>query len=257
MVGATDQKTDWNLGETVTWIRTRDHDLVAGMWEMGEFHAIAFPFFDPVFLQRRALPTTSEAAVDTPARLAGISTAEQLPGDPALASQGSSIQGRQGKPTSGDGPEPDRILQEVMRKVQTRKVRMTMISAGKSGAERLPVAAREANELEFRITEDRLAPVIVWSRNRQEAVGTSPSFSRADVVRAWPERLKKTAAVSAAILRHLREISTAERPLTRNEASARFLAEVPNAYPEAFRTAWAQLEPSRKRGRGKHGPRAH
>src|SRR2546421_509905 len=29
MVGATDQKTDWNLGETVTWIRTRDHGLVA------------------------------------------------------------------------------------------------------------------------------------------------------------------------------------------------------------------------------------
>jgi hypothetical protein len=44
--------------------------------------------------------------------------------------------------------------------------------------------------------------------------------------------------------------------LTKGEALDRCSVEVPNAYPEAFKRAWAQLEPSRKRGRGKHGPRA-
>src|SRR5262249_50221492 len=53
----------------------------------------------------------------------------------------------------------------------------------------------------------------------------------------------KTAADSGAILRHLREIITPEAPLTKLEAKRRRLAEVPNAYPEAFEKAWAQLEP--------------
>jgi hypothetical protein len=78
---------------------------------------------------------------------------------------------------------------------------------------------------------------------------------RADAVRAWPARNTKTAAVSAAILRHLREIMSAEAPLTKLEAQRQCIAEVPNAYPEAFRRAWAQLDPSYKRQRGKHGPR--
>jgi hypothetical protein len=48
---------------------------------------------------------------------------------------------------------------------------------------------------------------------------------------------------------------TPEAPLTKADAPLRCLAEVPNAYPEAFKRAWAKLEPSRKRARGKHGPR--
>jgi hypothetical protein len=31
MGDAADQKIDWNLGETIAWIRTRDHDRVARM----------------------------------------------------------------------------------------------------------------------------------------------------------------------------------------------------------------------------------
>jgi hypothetical protein len=48
-----------------------------------------------------------------------------------------------------------------------------------------------------------------------------------------------------------------EAPLTKSEAQATMMAEVPNAYPGAFKKAWIQLEPSLKRGRGKHGSRAH
>jgi hypothetical protein len=80
---------------------------------------------------------------------------------------------------------------------------------------------------------------------------------RADVMRAWPARNKKTAATAHAILRYLRQIMTPETPLTKLEAQRRCMAEVPHAYPEAFKKAWAILEPSCKRGRGKHGPRSH
>ena len=45
MIDARDQKTDWNLGETIVWIGTRDHDRVARMWEMSEVAATAFALF--------------------------------------------------------------------------------------------------------------------------------------------------------------------------------------------------------------------
>ena len=91
----------------------------------------------------------------------------------------------------------------------------------------------------------------MWSRGLEIA-----AVLRSDVVRVWPARNTKTAAVSAAILRHLRKIMVPEAPLTKLEARQRCMAKVDNAYPEAFKKAWAELEPSFKRGRGKHGSRA-
>jgi hypothetical protein len=272
MVGATDQKTDWNLGETVAWIRTRDHNRVAGMWDRSEFEAVAFAFFDWRQLPRRVVRRTGDGA-DTrpPTAPAGVETASSghrpdasAPGVQAVGTGHGNEQGsrsptgrleHRGASQADDLSGLDGILQDVMRKVQTRKVRMTMIRVGEAGVERIPVTAGEANELQLRITGDVVAPVIAWSRTQQATAGTSPWFSRTDIIRAWPELSKKTAAVAGALLRHLREISTPERPLTKGEALDRCSVEVPNAYPEAFKRAWAQLEPSRKRGRGKHGPR--
>jgi hypothetical protein len=39
-----------------------------------------------------------------------------------------------------------------------------------------------------------------------------------------------------------------DAPLTELEAQRRCMAEVPNAYPAAFEKAWAELDPSCKRG---------
>jgi hypothetical protein len=103
-----------------------------------------------------------------------------------------------------------------------------------------------------------VAPVGLWSRSRRNTlVWRSPQFLSTAGVRVWPARNTKTAAVYGAILRHLREIVTPEAPLTKREAQRRCLAEVHNAYPEAFKKVWTVLEPSCKRGRGKHGPRGH
>jgi hypothetical protein len=261
MVGAADQKTSWNLAETVVWICTRDHDRVAGMWDLSEFEAIALAFFHRQQLPQREIRRTApgdDGGVRADAAGVVRGSAAELPAASAAAGQlADDARGRQASSISDDRPSLDQILRNVMRKIQTGKVRMTLIKDGENGVERLPVSTGEANDLELRLTEDGRSPVVAWSRTRQDKAGISPWFSRPDVLRAWPERLKKTAAVTGAVLRHLREITTAERPLTRDEATTRCLTEVPNAYPEAVRKAWAQLEPSRKRGRGKHGPKAH
>jgi hypothetical protein len=108
----------------------------------------------------------------------------------------------------------------------------------------------------FRITTGNRVLAGLWSRSHGSLVWSSPQFLRTDAIRAYPARNKKTAATAHAILRHLRQLMTPEAPLTKLEAQQRCMAEVPHAYPEAFKKAWAELEPSCKRGRGKHGPRS-
>jgi hypothetical protein len=68
----------------------------------------------------------------------------------------------------------------------------------------------------------------------------------------------RSAVVYIAILLHLQTIMTPAVPLTRAEAQRRCLAEVPDAFPEAFKQAWAILHPCYKRGRGRPiaGPRS-
>ena len=133
---------------------------------------------------------------------------------------------------------------------------MTAVRCHEGRDEQDPVPPTELNDLTFRLHPNlRGASVGLWSRSRDVLVWRSPQFSRADVIGIWPGRNRKTAAASVAILRHLRKISPPQAPLTKPDAEQRCMAEVPNAYPEAFKKAWADLDPTYKRGRGKHGPR--
>jgi NAD(P)-dependent dehydrogenase (short-subunit alcohol dehydrogenase family) len=120
---------------------------------------------------------------------------------------------------------------------------------------RVAIDGPDALDLEIRITLSD-PPVELRSRSRRAVAGHSPWVSSADVMRMWPARALKTIAATGAILRHLRTISTPEQPLTRDEALDRCLADVPNAYPGAFKRAWRDLERNRKRRRGQHGPRS-
>ena len=146
-------------------------------------------------------------------------------------------------------------LDDLLRKVHSHRVRITAISCDGSDKQ-TPVPLAELNDLRFRLmTGNRVASTGLWSSSRNILVWRSPQFLRVDVIGAWPAQNTKTSAVSVAVLRYLRAIMSPDAPLTKSEAQRRCLAEVPNAYPEAFKKAWAELEPSRKRGRGKHGPR--
>ena len=242
MTNTLDQKTYWGLLETVRWISTRDDERVADMWDMSEEEAIAPAMFGV------------RAQFDLPSLL-GLAGTDSDADREATASQGN---GRASRVDGAFMMRPSQALEELHRKVHSRCVAITAIRCDGSSDEQIPVPPVELNDLRFRLSPGhRVARVGLWSRSRDIPVWRSPQFLRADVVRVWPARNTKTTAVCGAILRHLREITTLEAPLTKLEAQRRCLVEVPNAYPEAFKRAWAALEPSCKRGRGKHGPRVH
>jgi hypothetical protein len=238
MTSAVDQKTYWDLLETVRWICTRDEQRVAAMWDMGEGDRIAPAMFG----------VKAELALLPPLGLQGTKPdADRQAISPRDNEKSSRI----------DGPTIP-ALDDLFRKVSSGRVQMTAIRCEVSSDEQILVPLAELNDLMFRLSPGHpVALVGLWSRSRGSPVWRSPQFLSADVVRAWPARNTKTAGASRAILRHLRQIMTAEAPLTKLEAQQRCMTEVPNAYPGAFKKAWGELEPSCKRGRGKRGPRAH
>jgi hypothetical protein len=229
MTSYLDRKAYWDLMETACWICTRDEQRVAGLRDRSDEEKMALTLF----------------AVRVP----------RVIYSPPGAS-GSNVGAELGpSPLRGDW-ENSLALNELLAKVQSGHVQMTGIRCDGSSDAQFPVPLAETNDLRFRlIPTHTVAPAGVWSRTGWTLVWRSPQFLRADVVVAWPARNTKTAAVSAAILRHLREIMSAEAPLTKLEAQRRCMAEVPNAYPEGFKKAWAELDPSCKRRRDKHGPR--
>ena len=227
MTSDVDRKTYWDLLETLRWICTRDEQHVAAMWDWSDEDRMALALSGMRVRRIIRSPPGPFGADLEPAAL------------------------------QGDGRPSLQNLDGVLRKVHSGRVQMTATRCDRNCNEQIPVPLTALNDLEFRIVPGhRVAPVGLWSRSRDILVWGSPQFLRADVIRAWPARDSKTAAVSGAILRHLRGITTPEASLTKLEAQRRCMAEVPNAYLEAFRQAWAELDPSCKRGRGKHGPRA-
>ena len=224
-----DKKTFWDLPETVMWICTRDEQRVAAISDMNENEKLSLALFGmKVEMAIRSGPGPSGSNLG----------ADLGPAKPQGA----------GALSGGVG--------DVLKKVHSRRVRMTAIRCDGTRNGQIEVPLAELNDLEFRlIPDDPVAPVRLWSRSRKALVRKAPQFLRGDVVREWPARNTKKATVSDAILSHLHDIMSPEDPLTKAEAKRRCLAEVPYAYPEAFKKAWAKLEPSRKRTRGKHGPR--
>jgi hypothetical protein len=231
MTSVVDPKAYWDLLETVWWIRSRDEEWVADMQDKSEEDKAALALFglkpEVKLLPRLSLP---EAEFNAALQMVSACTAE---------------------------PFLDQALDDLFKKVSSGQVRMTAIRFGRSSDGQIPVSLAELNGLMFRIATGNRVRAGLWSRSHDLLVWSSPQFLRADAIRAYPARNKKTAATAHAILRHLRQLMTAEAPLTKLEAQQRCMTEVPHAYPEAFKKAWAELEPSRKRGRGKHGRRAH
>ena len=236
-----DQKKYWGLGEVLMWIRTRDYQRVAAISDFSETEAmVAALFTDGMRLDVRSLPRfrTKNSDADH----------ESAPPEEFKSALVGGLA----------PPPPDRALDDLHRKLRSARLPLTGIKPGRSSNEQIPVPPAELNDLAFRFTPDySVGAVGLWSRSRGLLVWRSPQFLRSDVTSVWPARNTKTAAVSGAILRHLRKITVPEAPLTKLEARRRCMAEVSNAYPGAFKKAWAELEPSSKRGRGKHGSRAH
>ena len=238
MTSVVDPKAYWDLLETVWWICTRDEERVAAMQGMGEEDRVALGMFG------------MKAEFD-PLPLLGLPDAEFTSARQLVPPRDDE------KPLRIDKPIlPARAMDDLFAKVSSGRVRMTAVRFGSSSEGQIPVPLAELNGLMFRIATGKGVLVGLRSQSRGSLVWSSPQFLRADVISAWPARNRKTAVTSRAILRYLRQIMTPEAPLTKLEAQQRCMTEVLHAYPEAFRKAWAELEPSCKRGRGKHGPRS-
>jgi len=242
MTSDVDRKTYWDLLETQRWICTRDEELVAAMWDRSDEDRMALALFGtkvPLVIRSPPGPSGTNRGADLEA------AAPQ--GDGRTSRVGGLIMTR-------PIPTPD----DVLSKVHSGRVRMTAIRCDGGSDRQIPMPLAELNDLRFQLDpRHRVASVGLWSRSRDTLAWRSPQFLRADVISAWPAPNTKTAPVQMAILRHLREIMTPEAPLTKLEAQRRCLVEIANAYPGAFKRAWTELEPSCKRGRGKHGPRGH
>src|SRR5690349_17013764 len=232
---APDHKMYWDLLETLRWIGMRDEKGITAMGDINEKKRTPLTIF-PV-----------EAVLDAHAPWALIEydfTDDWEPG------------ARQAGRKSLDADElvmmgPSQALNYLLQLVRSRRIRMTAIKCDRYRVKQIPVPQAELHNLEFRITSDhRFAKVGLWSRSHNTLMWRSPQFLRADIIRVWPPRKKKSAAVSGVILLHLQTIMTPAAPLARAEAQRRCLAEVPDAYPGAFKKAWAILDPCCKRGRG-------
>jgi len=260
MTSAAGQKTYWGLGEIVMWIRTRDHERVAAISDLSEEDAMVLAMFTDM-----ARLSEQEAMVLAVVADKSRSDLRPLPGLTATnsdADRDTAAPQVHGKSSDIGEPipmPPDQALDDLHRKVHSRRVPMTAIKCDGSSDEQIPLPPVDLHDLIFLLVPKHpVAPVGLWSRSRRNTlVWRSPQFLRTNAVRVWRARNTKTAAVYGAILRHLREIMTPDAPLTKREAQRRCLAEVRNAYLEAFKKAWGELEPSCKRGRGKHGPRGH
>ena len=235
------RKPIWDATEAVIWICTRnDHflDLVSTIPDERRLALALFGARRPLnprslLLYRQAYPEDAHETADPPT----------CPAIPAHA--------------FGLDMWPDEAWEELIRKTSGGTVKMTAMRYGVS-SNRTLIPRTELNGLKFCVRSDTGAPLVgLYDRSSDVLVWHSPEFLSATVVRAWPARSVKTLNVSNAILDHLHQIMRTDPPLTKPDARGLCLAAVKDAYPAAFDKAWVKLDPSLKRGRGKHGPRAH
>jgi hypothetical protein len=237
-MSAKDYTTYWNLVETLHWICTRDWDPDELAWDINGENRIPLAASNAVF-DPRSLPLLLEYGFE-----ADCEAALQPAGGKSPDIEESGLIG------------PSGALNYLLRQAYSRRIRMTAIECDRYRVKQVALPRAELNDLEFRIAPGhRIAKVGLWSCSRNTLMWRSPQLLRADVIRVWPARTNKRAAISAVILRHLQAIMSSAARLTRAEAQQRCLVEVPNAYPEAFKKAWALLDASYKKARGEHRSR--
>lgn len=285
MTSSQNRKAWWSIAECIVWICTRDHDRVAVMGNMNAEEAIRHAMLRYARGQKLTRGRPS-AGSDAAARGGAISRAKArsgcVAGDARKHGSLTAAEPTVGGPQEG-GPggssdtsietgawhdagsvhlgdlimmTSDQALGDLFEKAKSGHPKMQGRKVGTSDYGQ--IQPFELTELRLRIVPGYAqTPVGLWMPDRNAMIWTSLQCARADVMTAWPAPRTRTVTVFAAILRHLEEVMPPEAPLTKADARKRCLVDVPNAYPEAFERAWRQLETSRKRGHGKHGPRVH
>ena len=130
MTTALDQKTYWGIGETVMWIRIRDHERVAAMSDLSEEEAMVLAMF------------AFKAQWDLRSLL-------DLPTNPDADRNETAPQDKD-KSLRIDGPvlmPPDQALDDLHRKLRSRRLPLTAIRCDGNNGKRTPVPTADLNDL--------------------------------------------------------------------------------------------------------------
>jgi hypothetical protein len=146
MTSDADRKTYWDLLETLRWIATRDEQLVAVMWDWSDDEKMAVALFGI---------KVEIGIIRSGPGLSGTNRGADL-NRPA---------------PQGDEKTSIRVLDEVLRKVHSGRVRMTAIKCDGNSEEQTPVPMVELNDLRLRLVPGHpVASVGLWSRLRNSLV---------------------------------------------------------------------------------------
>src|SRR5207302_758693 len=126
MTSDADRKTYWDLLETLRWIATRDEQLVAVMWDWSDDEKVAVALFGI---------KVEIGIIRSGPGLSGTNRGADL-NRPA---------------PQGDEKTSIRVLDEVLRKVHSGRVRMTAIKCDGNSEEQTPVPMVELNDLRLRL----------------------------------------------------------------------------------------------------------
>ena len=123
MPSTVDQKTYWDLFETVQWICARDEQRVAAMWDMDEERRTATalywmrgPLAVPSLLARREINQNAGRGAAPTGDLESL-------------------------PIGGPTATPNYPLDDLFRKVHSGRVRMTAIRCDEASNEQIPMPA--------------------------------------------------------------------------------------------------------------------
>jgi hypothetical protein len=277
LVVAHNKRAWWNLAECIAWICTRDLKQVDTLRRKDADEALT-----QVMMRYRigfclTLPPLSSTADAEPIRPKSDGTqasTESEPADPAANAKNSHKQtADSGASTPGESSDPPLQVAPVVADglyleapadpiaaliEEVRNGRLEMWDRKVGGRAFTRIEPVEFADLTFRIVPGLSeATMGLWMPAEDAMVWTSLQCPSATVVGLWPASNRNTADVRMAIFDYLVAISRPEAPLTKAAARDKSLKEVSNAYPEAFEHACRQLDISRKRRRGQHGPRAH
>jgi hypothetical protein len=216
-MNTSDRKAYWDLVETLHWIATRDEGRLTLAGDFKEENG------------RPLAVLTADAVLDWDQLLVLVKYDFRGNREPFPWQAGRKLLDADKSRILGLGQSINYLLQQVLR----RRIRMEAIKCDRYRVKRMPVSPDNLNDLEFRINLDhRVAKVGLWSRSRNALTWRSPRFLRADIIRVWPARKNKLAAVSEIILPQLQTIMPPAARLTGTDAQRRCLAEVRDAYPE-------------------------
>jgi hypothetical protein len=167
MTSAAGQKTYWGLGEIVMWIRTRDHERVGTISDLSEEDAMVLAMFtDKARLSEQeamVLAVVADKSRSDLRPLPGLTTTNPDDDRDTAAPQ---VHGKSSDIGEPIPMPPDQALDDLHRKVHSRRVPMTAIKCDGSSDEQIPVPPVDLHDLIFLVAPKHPVAPVGYGRYR-------------------------------------------------------------------------------------------